>query len=149
MCCLLPTGTRVSAAASFSWPGRAQRPGGCAGSLAWSRYSPWWTSQFRSPASSPGASGVSSEAYRCVSADYHPAMPPGELAVIIPAVNEAQSVAATVAAARQLDGVDIVVVIDDGSRDRTAAIAAQAGAHVTRHGRNRGKAAAMETGAMV
>jgi glycosyltransferase involved in cell wall biosynthesis len=71
----------------------------------------------------------------------------GELAVIIPAVNEAQSVAATVTAARKLDGVDLVVVVDDGSRDRTAAIAAEAGAHVTRHGRNRGKAAAMETGA--
>jgi hypothetical protein len=76
-------------------------------------------------------------------------MPPGDVAVIIPAVNEAESIAATVAAARQLDGVDLVVVVDDGSRDGTAAIAGRAGAHVTRHARNRGKAAAMETGARV
>jgi hypothetical protein len=78
-----------------------------------------------------------------------PPMPPGDLAVIIPAVNEARSVAATVAAARTLDGADLVIVVDDGSRDLTAAIAAEAGAHVTRHSRNRGKAAAMETGARV
>jgi len=76
-------------------------------------------------------------------------MPPGDLAVIIPALNEARSIAATVAAARTLDGVDLVVVVDDGSRDETAAIAVEAGAHVTRHGRNRGKAAAMETGARI
>jgi hypothetical protein len=76
-------------------------------------------------------------------------MPPADLAVIIPAVNEARSVAATVAAARRLEGVALVVVVDDGSRDETAAIAAKAGAYVTRHARNRGKAAAMETGARV
>jgi glycosyl transferase family 2 len=76
-------------------------------------------------------------------------MPPGDLAVIIPAVNEAESIAATVTAARELDGVDLVVVVDDGSRDGTAEIAARAGAHVTRHARNRGKAAAMETGARI
>jgi glycosyltransferase involved in cell wall biosynthesis len=38
-------------------------------------------------------------------------------------------------------------VVDDGSRDGTAALAQGAGAHVMRHSRNRGKAAAMETGA--
>jgi len=74
-------------------------------------------------------------------------MPPGDLAVIVPAWNEADRIAATVAAARTLDGADILVVVDDGSADDTSALAAQAGAHVVRHARNRGKAAAMETGA--
>ena len=75
------------------------------------------------------------------------AMPPGDLAVIIPAKNEADRIAATVRAAGKLSGADIIVVVDDGSTDDTAALAASAGAHVIRHPRNRGKAAAMETGA--
>jgi hypothetical protein len=74
-------------------------------------------------------------------------MPPGDLAVIIPARNEADRIAATVRAAGKLAGADIIVVVDDGSADDTAALAASAGAQVVRHPRNRGKAAAMETGA--
>lgn len=74
-------------------------------------------------------------------------MPNGEVAVVIPAKNEAQRIGATVTAAAELPGVDLVVVVDDGSADGTAAVARNAGAVVTRHARNRGKAAAMETGA--
>jgi hypothetical protein len=74
-------------------------------------------------------------------------MPSGDVAVIIPAMNEAERIGATVAAARGLTGVDLVVVVDDGSGDDTAGKAASAGAHVVRHARNRGKGAAMETGA--
>jgi glycosyltransferase involved in cell wall biosynthesis len=69
------------------------------------------------------------------------------VAVVIPAKDEAARIAATVAAARGIDGVDLVVVVDDGSTDQTAALATGAGATVTRHERTRGKAAAMETGA--
>jgi glycosyltransferase involved in cell wall biosynthesis len=69
------------------------------------------------------------------------------VAVIIPAYNEAERVGATVTAAAALPDVDVVVVVDDGSRDGTARIAGEAGASVLRHARNRGKAAAMETGA--
>jgi hypothetical protein len=76
-------------------------------------------------------------------------MPPGDVAVIIPAWNEAGRISATVRAARTLTGADVVVVVDDGSADETADLAAEAGAHVVRHPRNRGKAAAMETGAEV
>jgi hypothetical protein len=71
----------------------------------------------------------------------------GDVAIIIPAWNEADRVAATVQAASKLSGADVVVVVDDGSADDTAARAAAAGAAVVRHARNRGKAAAMETGA--
>jgi hypothetical protein len=74
-------------------------------------------------------------------------MPSADVAVIIPAKNEADRIGATVAAALDLTGVDIVVVVDDGSADDTSAVAAGAGAMVVRHGRNRGKAAAMESGA--
>ncbi len=74
-------------------------------------------------------------------------MPQGDLAVIIPARNEADRIAATVTAAAKLDGADIILVVDDGSTDGTAAAAEAAGAQVIRHPRNRGKAAAMETGA--
>jgi len=70
-----------------------------------------------------------------------------QVAVVIPAFNEADRVGATVAAAAKLPWVDVVVVVDDGSRDGTARVAEQAGASVLRHARNRGKAAAMETGA--
>lgn len=56
-------------------------------------------------------------------------------------------IASTVAAARTIPDVDLVVVVDDGSRDATADLARSAGATVVRHARNRGKAAAMTTGA--
>ena len=75
-------------------------------------------------------------------------MPPsGDVAVVIPARNESGRIAATVAGAAGLPGVDLLIVVDDGSADDTAALASQAGATVLRHERNRGKAAAMETGA--
>src|ERR1700744_5906526 len=71
----------------------------------------------------------------------------GDVAVVIPARNEADQIAATVAAAAGLPEVGLVVVVDDGSADGTGAIARKAGAVSLRHGRNRGKAAAMQTGA--
>jgi glycosyltransferase involved in cell wall biosynthesis len=71
----------------------------------------------------------------------------GDVAVIIPARDEAARIEATAAAAAGLPGVALVVVVDDGSRDATAELARRAGAVVVRHPRNRGKGAAMETGA--
>ena len=75
--------------------------------------------------------------------------PPGTagIAVIIPAKDEARRISATVRAALKLPGADLVMVVDDGSADATAELAERAGARVVRHARNRGKAAAMETGA--
>jgi glycosyltransferase involved in cell wall biosynthesis len=72
---------------------------------------------------------------------------PGGLAVVIPAKDEAERIAVTVRAALQVSGVDVVVVVDDGSGDATALQAQEAGAEVVSHEVNRGKAAAMETGA--
>ncbi len=70
-----------------------------------------------------------------------------EVAVIIPARDEADRIQATVTAALGLPAVALAVVVDDGSADATADAARRAGAVVTRHARNRGKGAAMETGA--
>jgi hypothetical protein len=78
----------------------------------------------------------------------------GDTAVVIPARNESDRIAETVRAAADLGGVDLVVVVDDGSRDGTWVAAEQADGpgipvSVVRHSRNRGKGAAMETGAEV
>ncbi|WP_083948434.1 glycosyltransferase family 2 protein [Thermobifida cellulosilytica] len=71
----------------------------------------------------------------------------GRVAAVIPAKDEQERIGATVRAVRALPGVDLVVVVDDGSRDDTAAVARSEGARVFRHARNRGKGAAMQTGA--
>lgn len=67
------------------------------------------------------------------------------VACVIPAKDEEQRIAATVTAARALPHVQIVIVCDDGSSDRTGEHAAAAGAIVVTHTRNRGKAAAVES----
>lgn len=67
-------------------------------------------------------------------------------AAIVPAKDEAKRVGATVAALRSLPDVALVVVVDDGSTDSTAQVAAEAGALVVRHALNQGKAAALTTG---
>ncbi|MDP9800788.1 hypothetical protein J2S49_000864 [Arcanobacterium wilhelmae] len=74
---------------------------------------------------------------------------PIHVAVIIPAKDEAERIGATVRAARAIPGVDMVIVVDDGSSDDTQGVARAAGASAIRHSVNRGKAAAMETGASV
>jgi hypothetical protein len=71
----------------------------------------------------------------------------GAIAVVVPAKDEAERITATVRSALAMPGLRYVVVIDDGSFDATGRRAAQAGAVVLRHPVNRGKAAAMETGA--
>jgi glycosyltransferase involved in cell wall biosynthesis len=65
---------------------------------------------------------------------------------IVPAHNEAPSIAGVVHEIRAVDPDLSVVVIDDGSTDGTATSAARAGAHVVRLPFNLGIGGAMQTG---
>ncbi|MGI8459514.1 MAG: glycosyltransferase [Propionibacteriaceae bacterium] len=67
------------------------------------------------------------------------------VACIIPAKDEAERIVATVQAAADVPGVDVVLVCDDGSSDDTGSRAHAAGAIVVSHRRNKGKAAAIES----
>ncbi len=64
--------------------------------------------------------------------------------VVIPAYNEAPTIARVVAGCRA--HADAVLVVDDGSRDATSAEAERAGARVHRLARNRGKGWALREG---
>ena len=68
------------------------------------------------------------------------------IVALVPAYNEAARIGATVAAIRTVAGIADVIVIDDGSDDETAHLAAEAGATVIRLERNRGKGGALEAG---
>ena len=74
---------------------------------------------------------------------------PQRVAVIIPAVDARSYVGATVRACRAIPGVDLVIVVDDGSADDTAQLARSAGAVAVRHSAHRGRASALETGVKV
>lgn len=76
-----------------------------------------------------------------------PRRTPTQVAVVIPAKDEADLIAATVRACQALPHVDLVVVVDDGSSDGTGREAVAAGAEVIRHQTNSGKSAAMTSGA--
>jgi glycosyltransferase involved in cell wall biosynthesis len=67
-----------------------------------------------------------------------------KLAALIPALDCETSISAVVAGVRRF--VPHVLVVDDGSSDRTADAAKGAGAEVVRHRANRGKGAALRTG---
>src|SRR4051812_38587657 len=67
----------------------------------------------------------------------------GDADVIVPAYNEEAVIGGVV---RTLRTRYRVIVVDDGSRDRTAAVAHAAGAAVLRHAINLGQGAALQTG---
>ncbi len=72
-----------------------------------------------------------------------------KLVVQLPALNEEKTIASVIRAVpREIEGVDEVqvIVVDDGSTDRTAALAREAGAIVLTHEVSRGVGAAFRTG---
>jgi glycosyltransferase involved in cell wall biosynthesis len=66
-----------------------------------------------------------------------------KIVAAIPCFNEARFIGSVVVRAKKF--VDSVIVIDDGSTDATAEIAAAAGADVYQHGRNQGYGAAIRS----
>jgi len=69
---------------------------------------------------------------------------PQKVTVILPAFNEEVSIGSVVLITKQF--VDSVIVVDDGSSDRTAEVAREAGAEVIVHETNKGKGGALKTG---
>jgi glycosyltransferase involved in cell wall biosynthesis len=69
------------------------------------------------------------------------------VSVVIPAKNESAAIGALIPRIAALGVVDEILVVDDGSSDETAAIAAQAGARVVRHPYSMGNGAAIKSGA--
>ncbi|MHA1594977.1 MAG: glycosyltransferase family 2 protein [Candidatus Baldrarchaeia archaeon] len=67
-----------------------------------------------------------------------------KVACVIPAYNEEPNIGHVVKGAKKY--CDLVIVVDDGSTDRTSLEAKREGAIVIRHQRNLGKGAALRTG---
>lgn len=73
------------------------------------------------------------------------------ISIVIPALNESGGIAGTIAALRDMleasgEAQAEILVVDDGSADDTAAIAAAAGARVVRHPHNVGYGRSLKTG---
>ena len=68
------------------------------------------------------------------------------IAVLIPAYNAEKSLGELILRLCKSLGDVQIVVVDDGSVDKTNEVAASAGAVVLRHEKNRGKGAALQTG---
>jgi glycosyltransferase involved in cell wall biosynthesis len=71
---------------------------------------------------------------------------PAAVSVVIPAFDEEEGISAVVTGALAGPPWLEVIVVDDGSSDRTAERAAAAGARVVRHPYNKGNGAAVKTG---
>ena len=66
--------------------------------------------------------------------------------VVIPAMNEAASIARVITGLKDAAPWHEIVVVDDGSSDETGRLASGAGARVIRHPYNKGNGAAVKTG---
>jgi len=71
---------------------------------------------------------------------------PAATSIVIPAFNEATSIASVVGDLRSAGSWHEILVVDDGSTDETSASASAGGARVIRHPYNKGNGAAVKTG---
>jgi glycosyltransferase involved in cell wall biosynthesis len=68
--------------------------------------------------------------------------------LLIPAFNEESAIGPVLDSLKDLEGCQEILVVDDGSTDRTAAEADRPGVRVIRHAYNRGYGASLKTGIM-
>lgn len=69
-----------------------------------------------------------------------------DISIIIPAFNESENIGSVIKTIKSMYPTYELIVIDDGSEDGTAQIAAKSGAQVYRHPYNIGNGAAIKTG---
>ncbi|MEM2918879.1 MAG: glycosyltransferase family 2 protein [Candidatus Altiarchaeota archaeon] len=69
-----------------------------------------------------------------------------KISVIIPAYNEEESVGETIKRIQEVNSEYEIIVVDDGSRDKTIEIAKNSGAKVFKFKKNQGKGAAFRKG---
>ena len=71
---------------------------------------------------------------------------PDKVAVIVPAYNEENQIAAVLDVLVKTEMANEIIVVNDGSKDNTSAVARSYNVKVIDHERNSGKGAAMQTG---
>lgn len=69
-----------------------------------------------------------------------------QVTIVIPAYNEEESLPALLSELDKLDGISEIIVVDDGSTDKTGKIAEHRGAKVIKHPYNKGNGASVKTG---
>ena len=89
---------------------------------------------------------ISAEAPEAVPAPIHPKLTSVRRAAVVPAFNEAETIAGVIEEIRAVDPGMEIIVVDDASFDRTPVIAAEAGARVLRLACNLGIGGAVQTG---
>jgi glycosyltransferase involved in cell wall biosynthesis len=67
-------------------------------------------------------------------------------AIILPAYNEEENIEVVIKEAKKFLPNSLIVVVDDGSKDRTFELAKKSGVIVLRHEKNKGKGEAIKTG---
>lgn len=72
---------------------------------------------------------------------------PPEVSVVVPAKNEAAGLSGLLPDLLQLECVDEIIVVDDGSDDNTAAVCEEFGVRCVSHPYSKGNGAAIKTGA--
>lgn len=68
------------------------------------------------------------------------------ISAVIPAYNEERTVGDVVATIKKVKSIHEIIVVSDGSRDRTALVARKLGVKVVEHRKNKGKGAAIKSG---